>query len=102
MIHKGYLLHLTVTDTLMDNKDNVGNKIAILSGDYFISKACLGLAHLQNTYVSVCVRAYMYGCVDARMCCALCAVCVHACACVCICVSQCVTVRFNPIICILT
>ena len=70
MIHKGYLLHLTVTDSLVDNRNNVGNKIAILGGDYFISKACLGLASLQNTYVSLCV----YVC---------------ACVCVCFCISVC-------------
>ena len=95
MIYKGYLLHLTVTDALMDNKNNVGNKIAILSGDYFISKACLGLARLQNTYVSVyvcvcvcvcvcacvraCVRACMHTCVYVRAC-----VCVHVLVCTCV------------------
>ena len=89
MIHKGYLLHLTVTDTLMDNKDNVGNKIAILSGDYFISKACLGLARLQNTYVSVCV--YMCVCVCVCVCTCVC-MCVCVCTCVCVCVYVCVRV----------
>lgn len=59
MIHRGYLLHLTVTDSLMDNRNNVGNKIAILGGDYFISKACLGLASLQNTHVSMTYAIYM-------------------------------------------
>ena len=73
MIHKGYLLHLTVTDAVMDNRNNVGNKIAILSGDYFISKACLGLARLQNTYVSLCV------CV-----CVCCSVCLSICLSVCL------------------
>ena len=72
MIHKGYLLHLTVTDSLVDNRNNVGNKIAILGGDYFISKACLGLASLQNTYVSLCVRVrvcvFLYFCVCTYVC----------------------------------
>ena len=85
MIHKGYLLHLTVADSLTDHKNNVGNKIAILSGDYFISKACLGLASLQNTHVSlsVCLSVCMYVCMYA---CSVHVVCVWWCsvfACIC-------------------
>ena len=80
MIHKGYLLHLTVTDSLVDTRNNVGNKIAILGGDYFISKACLGLASLQNTYVSVCVCVCVCVCVRVRAC-----ACVRACVCLYLC-----------------
>ena len=80
MIHRAYLIHLTVTDSMVDSSNDVGNKIAILAGDYFLAKACLGLAHLQNTHVCMCLCIVI--CVSAfNIVCVCVLVCVHECTC---------------------
>ncbi|XP_022082064.1 decaprenyl-diphosphate synthase subunit 2-like [Acanthaster planci] len=58
MIHTAFLVHkgvVNIQDLLpSDGPRRVmefGNKISVLSGDFLLASACLGLAQLRNTYV---------------------------------------------------
>lgn len=57
MINTGYMVHLGVMNTanFQSSDDfkvmNFGNKISILTGDFFLSKASVGLSELENSEV---------------------------------------------------
>ena len=59
MIHTAYLVHkgvVNMSDLLPwdGNVDDMqlGNKMAVLSGDFLLANASTGLAQLQNTHVN--------------------------------------------------
>ena len=58
MIHTAFLIHKGVVNIRellpTDGPRSImefGNKISVLSGDFLLASACLGLAQLRNTYV---------------------------------------------------
>ena len=60
MIHCAYFVHLRIVDVAQFDQSDVslcedmqfGNKMAILSGDFLLAKACKGLARLHSVEVS--------------------------------------------------
>ena len=71
IIHSAYIIHLGIVNSKKSSGEEelhkndggndgiaeedmlLGNKVAILGGDYLLAKACTGLAQLQNNQVSM-------------------------------------------------
>lgn len=54
LIHTAHLIHSGVVNIEMkDNNLELGNKMAILCGDYLLAHSCVSLAALQNAQVNL-------------------------------------------------